>query len=71
MKTPSDIVDSNAMSKHSKKAVLFVGLTFLVNWSLALLFYVLGECDRSAGLCRAGRRNPDSVAARLQTRASA
>ena len=30
------------MSKPVKKAILFVGLTFLVNWSLALLFFALG-----------------------------
>jgi len=27
---------------HIKKALLFVGLTFLVNWSMALLFFTLG-----------------------------
>lgn len=30
------------MGKPVKKAVMFVGLTFLVNWSLALLFFALG-----------------------------
>ena len=30
------------MSRHVKKAALFIGLTFLVNWSLALLFFALG-----------------------------
>jgi hypothetical protein len=42
MKAPNSAIDSNAMSKHVKKAVIFVGLTFLANWSFALLFYVLG-----------------------------
>jgi membrane protease YdiL (CAAX protease family) len=30
------------MSRHVKKAGIFIGLTFLVNWSFALLFFVLG-----------------------------
>jgi membrane protease YdiL (CAAX protease family) len=30
------------MCEHIKKSVTFIGLTFLVNWSFALLFYVLG-----------------------------
>lgn len=30
------------MNRHIKKAVVFIGLTFLVNWSLALLFFALG-----------------------------
>lgn len=30
------------MNRHVKKAVVFIGLTFLVNWSLALLFFALG-----------------------------
>jgi membrane protease YdiL (CAAX protease family) len=30
------------MSTRVKKAALFVGLTFLVNWSLALVFFALG-----------------------------
>jgi hypothetical protein len=30
------------MSKHVQKAALFIGLTFLVNGSLALLFFALG-----------------------------
>jgi len=42
MKTPRDTMDSNATSRQVKKAGLFVGLTFLVNWSFALLFCVLG-----------------------------
>jgi uncharacterized protein len=32
----------DALGKHIKKASLFVGLTFFVNWSLALLFVALG-----------------------------
>lgn len=30
------------MSRHIQKSALFIGLTFLVNWSLALLFVALG-----------------------------
>jgi membrane protease YdiL (CAAX protease family) len=30
------------MNKHIHKVALFIGLTFLVNWSLALLFFALG-----------------------------
>jgi len=30
------------MSKHVHKSALFIGLTFLVNWSLAQLFFTLG-----------------------------
>lgn len=30
------------MNRHVKKAMIFIGLTFLVNWSLALLFFALG-----------------------------
>ncbi len=30
------------MGRHVKKAALFIALTFLVNWSFALLFYALG-----------------------------
>ena len=32
----------SAMSKHIKKSVVFIGLTFLVNWSFALVFFALG-----------------------------
>jgi len=30
------------MNRHIKKAAVFVGLTFLANWSFALLFCVPG-----------------------------
>jgi membrane protease YdiL (CAAX protease family) len=30
------------MNRHIKKSAVFVGLTFLVNWPLALLFFALG-----------------------------
>ena len=30
------------MSTHVKKAGVFIGLTFFVNWSFALLFHALG-----------------------------
>lgn len=30
------------MRENIRKASLFVGLTFLVNWSMALLFFTLG-----------------------------
>ncbi len=30
------------MNRHRRKAALFIGLTFVVNWSFALLFFALG-----------------------------
>ena len=41
----------DAMSKRVKKVALFLGLTFLVNWSLGLLFLALsGRWNTPAGL---------------------
>lgn len=30
------------MSRHVRKSIMFIGLTFLVNWSFVLLFFALG-----------------------------
>ena len=30
------------MNKNIKKAMLFIGLTFLVNWLVAIMFFALG-----------------------------
>ena len=51
MKRPNEAPGPSAMSKHVKKAAMFIGLTFLVNWSLALLFFGLGgHWQTSTGL---------------------
>jgi membrane protease YdiL (CAAX protease family) len=42
MSAPNDITETSAADRHVRKAVLFVSLTFLVNWSLALLLFVSG-----------------------------